>query len=209
MIEGRQEGLRMMIRRVFGAARLLPIYLIYLQSSKHAIINADIERWCLFAKVDDTGWRAFVALIRRFPEFRSLLIYRMPNARWFRLLMGPLSPALYISTPNIGPGLFLQHAFATIIYAKSIGKNCWINQQVTIGFTDNSSAPVIGNDVSIFAGAKVLGGILIGDNVVIGAGAVVTKDVPSGCVVVGNPAYIVKRNGVACREPLQRRARSR
>jgi hypothetical protein len=120
----------------------------------------------------------------------SLLIYRMPNARWFRLQMGPLSLALYISTPDIGPGLFLQHAFASIIHAKSIEKNCWINQQVTIGFTDRSSAPVIGNDVTIFAGAKVLGDIVIGDNVVIGAGTVVTKDVPSGCVVVGNPAYI-------------------
>jgi hypothetical protein len=173
----------MMIRRVFGAARLLPIYLIYLRSSKHAIINADIERWCLFAKVDDTGWRAFVALIRRFPEFRSLLIYRMPNARWFRLLMGPPSPALYISTPKHRPRIIFT---ARNHHLRQIDREELLDQS-----TSNDRVH------------------LIGDNVVIGAGAVVTKDVPSGCVVVGNPAYIVNRNGVACREPLQRRTRSR
>jgi serine O-acetyltransferase len=113
-------------------------------------------------------------------------------------------PAFYINTASIGPGLFLQHPFATIIDAKSIGKNCWINQQVTVGHTDATglSHPTIGDNVFIFAGAKTLGGITIGDGAVIGAGAVVTKSVPAGCTVVGNPAYIVRRNGVKCREPL-------
>ena len=51
-------------------------------------------------------------------------------------------------------------------------------------------------------GAKVLGNVTIGDNVIIGAGAIIVKDVPSDCVVVGCRAYIVKRNGKKVREEL-------
>jgi serine O-acetyltransferase len=61
---------------------------------------------------------------------------------------------------------------------------------------------VIGDNVRIGAGAKVLGGITLGDNVSVGANAVVVKDVPPNCVVVGVPAYIVKRDGKRVRESL-------
>jgi hypothetical protein len=50
----------------------------------------------------------------------------MPRIRLFRVMIGPPMPAFYIHNASIGPGLFLQHPFATIIDAKSIGKNCWI-----------------------------------------------------------------------------------
>lgn len=74
---------------------------------------------------------------------------------------------------------------------------------MTIGYAnDNINCPKIGVNVRISAGAKVLGGITIGDNVTVGANAVVVKDVPENCVVVGVPAYIVKRNGMKVREPL-------
>lgn len=62
--------------------------------------------------------------------------------------------------------------------------------------------PVIGDNVKICANAIVIGGITIGDNVTIGAGSVVTKSVPSDCVVAGNPARIIRRGGVRCDEPL-------
>jgi serine O-acetyltransferase len=55
---------------------------------------------------------------------------------------------------------------------------------------------IIGNNVRIGTGAIVLGNIYVGDNVNIGAGAVVVKNVPSNCTVIGNPAYIVKENGI-------------
>lgn len=83
-----------------------------------------------------------------------------------------------------------------------MGKNCWINQQVTIGANSQYEYPTIGNDVHIFAGALVIGDITIGNNVVIGAGAVVTKSVPDNCTVVGNPARIIRRNGVKVNESL-------
>ena len=56
--------------------------------------------------------------------------------------------------------------------------------------------------LKIMTGAKVLGNVTIGDNVIIGAGAIIVKDVPSDCVVVGSRAYIVKRNGKKVREEL-------
>jgi serine O-acetyltransferase len=51
---------------------------------------------------------------------------------------------LFIYTKDIGPGLYIQHGFATIISAKSIGKDCWINQQVTIGYSNATDCPVVG-----------------------------------------------------------------
>lgn len=71
-----------------------------------------------------------------------------------------------------------------------MGENCQIYQQVTIG--NNGGIPTIGNNVEICAGAKVIGPITIGDDVVIGANAVVTKNIPSHSVVVGIPAKIIK-----------------
>ena len=117
------------------------------------------------------------------------------------LFFAPMS-TLYIFSSSIGEGLFIQHGFSTIIAAHSIGKNCWINQQVTIGFSGDGKSPTIGDNVQITAGAKVFGDITIGDNSLIGANAVVFKDVPKNCTVVGVPGYIVKRDGKKVKEPL-------
>ena len=87
-----------------------------------------------------------------------------------------------------------MHGDSTYLYAKSIGRNLYINQCTTLGVVGNN-APVIGDNVRVATGALVLGGIKIGNNVTIGAGAVVVKDVPDNCVVVGNPAKIVKLEG--------------
>jgi serine O-acetyltransferase len=71
---------------------------------------------------------------------------------------------VFIYTNTIGPGLFIQHGFSTIISAKSIGKDCWINQQVTIGYSNVTDCPTIGDNVTIHAGAKVIGKVTIGNN---------------------------------------------
>jgi serine O-acetyltransferase len=88
-----------------------------------------------------------------------------------------------------------HNGIGIVIHPKvKIGKNVLICQQVTIGGTGYElSVPVIGDDVYIGAGAKILGPIEIGSNCVIGANAVVVKSVPSGCVVAGVPARILKQ----------------
>ncbi len=76
-----------------------------------------------------------------------------------------------------------------------IGKNCTIFHQVTIGndYKDVKNAPVIGNNVTIYPGAKIVGKVIIGNNCVIGPNATVFKDVPdNSLVVVGEQRYIKK-----------------
>lgn len=96
---------------------------------------------------------------------------------------------------QIGGGLLLPHPNGIVIHPKAIiGPNCLIFQQVTIGTRSGNLLPVIGGHVDIGAGAKILGGVRIGDHACVGANAVVLKDVPSGKTVAGIPAVIVDTN---------------
>lgn len=175
----------------------------WLQSnSKKAIIKADVLRWNA-VYVPASGFvTGFVFHLCFYPEFRNLFYYRIGAlSNLLNVYLGKMK-TLYLSTPKIGEGLFIQHGFATVIAAKSVGKNCWINQQVTVGFSNKDDCPIIEDNVTINAGAKVIGGIVIGSGAVIGANAVAVKNVPENCVVVGVPAYIIKRNGIKVNEKL-------
>jgi serine O-acetyltransferase len=92
---------------------------------------------------------------------------------------------------EIGRNFVIDHFGGIVIsgYAK-FGDNCRIRNGVVVGLrrTDEPCAPIIGNNVDIGAGAKILGPIKVGDNVLIGANAVVIHDVPSDCMAVGVPA---------------------
>ncbi len=95
-----------------------------------------------------------------------------------------------ILTKNIGGGFRLPHLNGIYIHNNAtIGENCIVYQQVTIGVNEHKNnfmaAPKIGNRVYIGAGAKIIGGIVVGDDVRIGANAVVTKNVPDGMTVIG------------------------
>ena len=98
--------------------------------------------------------------------------------------------AVVKGTPSLPHGL---HGIFISRYAV-IGENCRIYQNVTIGEV-NRSAPVIGDDCLIGAGAVLVGGIRIGSHVKIGAGAVVSTDIPDGCTVVARPVRVIE-NGV-------------
>jgi serine O-acetyltransferase len=90
---------------------------------------------------------------------------------------------------RLGGGLLLPHPNGIVIHPNvSVGPNCLIFQQVTIGTRGCKSAPVIGGHVDIGAGAKVLGPITIGNHVEVGANAVVLTSIPDGCIAVGIPA---------------------
>ena len=97
-----------------------------------------------------------------------------------------------ISLNICGPGVRLVHLNGGIIInAKSVGENFTINTGCIIG-KKKGLLPTIGDNVDISVGAKVIGGIVVGNNVVVGPNSVVVKDVPDNCVVSGIPAKIIK-----------------
>lgn len=99
---------------------------------------------------------------------------------------------------KIGKRLFIDHGMGIVIgETAEIGNDCTIYHGVTLGGTGkekNKRHPTIGNNVMIGCEAKILGPIIIGDNVKIGAGAIVLKSVENNSTVVGNIAHIVKKN---------------
>lgn len=94
---------------------------------------------------------------------------------------------------RIGGGLVMIHPNGIVIHPRAlIGPNCQIFQQVTIGTADSEDVPTIGANVEIGAGARLLGGIVVGECARIGANAVVLADVPAGATAVGMPARIAR-----------------
>jgi serine O-acetyltransferase len=167
-----------------------PLLLGYAITDRRAVVDADLRRWA-----DLLGENPSFLRLSRLPEFRTLFYYRLSRGNFLGRATGRLLRAvfrgqsgLFLWTPHIGPGLFLQHAFCTAVAAESVGANCWINQQVTIGYNARLERPILEDDVVVHAGAKIIGGVRIGRGAVIGANAVVIDDVPPGAVAVGVPA---------------------
>jgi len=94
---------------------------------------------------------------------------------------------------KIAGGLLLPHPNGVVVHPDSeIGPNCLLFQQVTLGTVQgNTGVPHLGGNVVVGTGAKLLGGICIGDHALIGANAVVLQDVPAGATGAGVPARIV------------------
>lgn len=101
---------------------------------------------------------------------------------------------------KIGKGLFIDHGMGVVIGETTvIGNNCTLYQGVTLGGTGKDRGkrhPTLGNNVTVGAGAKVLGPFRVGDNAKIAAGAVVLTEIPPNATAVGVPARVVKMNGV-------------
>jgi serine O-acetyltransferase len=94
---------------------------------------------------------------------------------------------------KISGGLLLPHPNGVVIHGDSIvGPNCLLFHQVTLGF-GTGGVPTLGGGVDICAGAKIIGAITVGDRAIVGANAVVLKDVPPGATVAGVPARIIAR----------------
>lgn len=97
---------------------------------------------------------------------------------------------------KIGRRLFIDHGMGIVIgETTEIGDDCMLYQGVTLGGTGKDAGkrhPTLGSRVMVSSGAKVLGPFTVGDDAKIGSGAVVLKEVPAGCTVVGVPGRIVK-----------------
>lgn len=128
-------------------------------------------------------------------EFRNIVDYRLKCSNRRDLIPNPNRPresTLFLNCKDIGGGLIVQHGHSTHIFARKIGKNFHINQNVTIGSKNGSGSPTIGDNVSVLTGAIVIGGVSIGDNSVITANAVVSFDVPEDCKVYPAKSTIVQ-----------------
>ena len=159
-------------------------------------------------------WRAHDCCWSRH-GFWALVIYRFGSWRYGirpRVLRAPLSFAykllkffsemlLGIEIPcetTIGRRLVIEHVGGIVISGDAVfGDDCVLRNGVTVGLRNRNhrGSPRVGNRVDIGAGAKLLGPIRIGDDVAIGANAVVLCDVPDGCIAVGVPAQVKARRG--------------
>ncbi|WP_162935696.1 serine O-acetyltransferase [Tsuneonella amylolytica] len=148
--------------------------------------------------------------VRRRDLWRNLLIPRCAPVGWYRLahaahrngrtgiakLLTWLNFYLYgveiSSACEIGPHFFMPHASGTVIGANRIGAYAVIYHQVTLGAKEVEPAhdqrPVVGDRTFIASGARIIGPIVLGDDVAVGANAVVTKSCGNAVTLVGIPA---------------------
>jgi serine O-acetyltransferase len=108
------------VKFLFHLIRLIPHLILYKTSSNKEIIQYDVNRWLSLTNVDNK--LGFVGLMTYLPEFRNVFYKRLGRSSSFVRWLCPPMNTLFITTNNIERGLFIQHGFATIISAKSIGK---------------------------------------------------------------------------------------
>jgi len=153
-----------------------------------------------------TGYSGSVGLLTAawlaisYAGLRAVLLHRLAHTahrgriRLVPLLLANLNLMLHgFDIPPhvpVGPGLYVPHPVGTVVTARSLGANVSLISAVTIGMRKELDFPLIGDDVYVGAGARVLGGVTVGNGAQIGANAVVTCSVPPHSVAVGVPARI-------------------
>jgi serine O-acetyltransferase len=184
------------------------------ERSAQSALSLDIERRMEIE--GRSGWRGRIAALSRAGTL-AVLVYRF--GRWAGDLPRPLCvpfKALYFvafyliqattgisvqAYSRIGRGFVILNHTGIFVVAERIGDNFTVSQGVTVGNVRGTQRlPVIGDNVFIEPGAKVLGEITVGDNVVIRANSLVLTDVPSNSIAIGNPARI-QPNPTASTEP--------
>ncbi|MGF1481179.1 MAG: serine O-acetyltransferase [Cyanophyceae cyanobacterium] len=158
----------------------------------------------------DPAARNWLEVLFCYPGLQALLFHRLSH--WLYKLGMPFVPrfishlARFLTGveihpgAQIGKGVFIDHGMGVVVGETAIiGDYALIYQGVTLGGTGKESGkrhPTLGENVVVGSGAKVLGNLYIGNNVRIGAGSVVLRDVPSDCTVVGVPGRVIYRSGV-------------
>ena len=147
-------------------------------------------------------WIMVIYRLGNWADSRPNVILRLPAWTLYlclKMLLGIFTSNIFLWAgrrgARIGPGLRLVHPFNVMIgRGVEIGTDCNIYHEVTLGTGQIPGTPKIGNHVCIYPGARLLGGIEIGNGTMIGANCVVTKDVPSGSVIVSAPSRIIPRS---------------
>ena len=157
----------------------------------------------------DPAVRGWLDVALSYPGFHALTAYRFNHAlyrmgipilpRWFSQFARFLTGIEIHPGAKIGQNVFIDHGMGVVIgETAQVGDGCTIYQGVTLGGTSLSHGkrhPTLGSKVTVGVNSAVLGAIMLGDNVKVGAGSVVIRDVPENATVVGIPAHIVAQNG--------------
>src|SRR6478735_10139627 len=174
-------------------------------------LRSDIQ--CILDR--DPAARSKWEVLTCYPGLHALLLHRAAHAVWkrgFRWLGRFISQVSRWLTgieihpgATIGNGVFIDHGMSIVIgETAEIGDGCTIYQGVTLGGTSLTKGakrhPTLGRNVVVGAGAKILGGFIVGDNASVGSNAVVTKPVPEGATAVGIPARIIQADDSKRRE---------
>lgn len=150
------------------------------------------------------GWKThlgfWVGATYRFGAWAHAIpspLFRIPTVLLYRLAKLPWRVFLNVAIPpdaSIGPGLCLIHPHNIVMGAGvQMGENCLIFHEVTLASGPTPGLPKIGSNVDLYVGARVLGGIEIGDEAMIGANCVVTRNIPARSVVVAAPSRVLPR----------------
>lgn len=163
-------------------------------------ISAEVPDWTREEKslLEWAPPRALLASIRRYQRAQG---YVMPFAQVVKVLAvlqhrfwSVVTGADIPINTSIGGGLLIPHPNGIVIHSGvTIGPNCLILQQVTLGSNEAGGLPVIGGQVDIGAGAKLIGKVNVGNHAKVGANAVVLIDVPAHATAVGVPAKILSK----------------
>lgn len=165
-------------------------------------INAVFER--------DPAAKSFIEVLLCYPGLHAVIIHRISHTLYKKGLV--VIPRIisnisrFITGIEIHPGaklgkkVFIDHGMGVVIgETAEVGDNVTIYQGSTLGGTGKETGkrhPTIGDNVVIASGAKVLGPFTVGDSSKIGAGAVVLKEVPPNCTVVGVPGRVVIKDNI-------------
>lgn len=135
--------------------------------------------------------------------FRDLVYYRLKNSVIAKLLktLYPPTQNLVLDIGEISEGgCMFHHAFSSYINAQYIGYQCTFRNNTTLGnkmVKGKLCRPYLEDHVFVGPNAVIIGDVRIGSHAIIGAGAVVTKDVPPYSVVAGNPARIINNTNIS------------
>lgn len=180
--------------------RCIPADFLYLLSPNRKLIDEDLERYLDETPYVKAGVRSLNYCLLLIKNYRNVFYFRTESSHFLRIVSSVLLPQLEALEIHgrISGGFRVFHNYG-VIHPYRAGHNFTVHHGVTIGKGRSSKTdsrivdPTFGDDVEIMSGAIVFGGINVGTNVVIGAGAVVNKDVPDNSIVVGNPMRIIKK----------------